>query len=151
MTLTNFNIKQKKLDTITLTNIKQTLLKFEFEESIVLKCIDDEKIDCFVIIDDVIQEEKVTNLFKYKPDVYEYSKELKDLDFKYLELENMESYQICFEFSIDKYRNSSQLIVDTFEDVFIYDGISKKPTKIKYINDVDSYFEDKIKEVKDAF
>ena len=151
MTLSNFSIKQRKLDTITLINIKQTLLEFEFENSIILRCIDDEKIDCFVEIDGEIQEERIENLFKNKPDVYEYSKDLKYLEFKDLELGNMESYRICFEYKIDKYRNSSQLIVDTSEDVFIYDNISKKPSKIKYINDIGFYFEEKIKEVKDAF
>ncbi|MEA3498913.1 MAG: type II secretion system protein [Campylobacterota bacterium] len=151
MTLSNFSLKQQKLDSVTLLNLKQNLLKFEFEDTISLKCVDDKDVECFVLIDNEIQDEKITNLFKTCPEVYEYSKEQKRIEFDDLELENLESYKICFEFKIDKYKNSSKFIVDTSDGVFIYDNISKQPKKIKYINDIDLYFDDKISEVKDAF
>ena len=150
-TLSNFSIKQSKLDSISLMNLKQVLSEFEFEEKISLHCIDDENIDCFVLIDGQIQEEKISGLFEKCPDVYEYSKDQKRIEFSDLELEKLESYPICFEYELKSDGHSSQMIVDTTEDVFIYDNISKSPKKIKYINDIGLYFDEKNGEVKDAF
>ncbi len=151
MTLSNFSIKKNTMDAITLVNLKQTLLKFDFEDKISVKCIDSENIECLVFIDGEKQEEKIDKLFKICPDVYEYSNEEKIIEFDDLELEQLERFEICFEFDIYKNGQSSQLIVDTHNGVFIYDNISKKPHRIKYINDIGLYFDEKINEVKDAF
>ncbi len=151
MTLSNFSMKQKNMDATTLTNLKQTLLKLNFEDKVSLKCINDEKIDCLVFIDGKKQDEKITELFKSCPDVYKYSKQQEKIEFNDLELEQLERFEICFEFEVYKDGHSSQLIVDTHDGVFIYDNISKEPKKIKYINDIDLYFDEKIDEVKDAF
>jgi hypothetical protein len=151
MTLANFSIKQQKLDAITLMNLKQTLHNFEFSEEITLKCIDDEDIDCLVIIDGTIQEEKIKGLFKKCPDVYEYSKDQTRLEFDSIEIKHLEVLPVCFEFKLQKNGHSSQMIVDVDDEVFIYDNISKHPHKIKYINDISYFFDDKIREVKDAF
>jgi len=45
----------------------------------------------------------------------------------------------------------SELIVELEDLVYIFNDIKNKPETIKYINDIDIYFEDKIQEVRDAF
>ncbi len=151
MTLSNFSIKQNKIHKVTLINLKQTLSKFNFNDKATIKCIDDKNIDCLIILDGIIQEERITKLFKNCPDIYEYSKEQKRLDFEDIELKNHQTVAICFEFELNKSGHSSQIIIDTSDEVFIYDNISKKPQKIKHINDIDLYFDKKINEVKNAF
>ncbi len=151
MTLSNFSMKQKNKDFVTLSNLKQSLLKFDFKDKISLKCVDDENVDCLVIIDDNIQNEKISKLFKSCPDVYEYSKDQTRMEFDDLELEQLLRLEICFEFEVNKNGYSSQMIVDTHDEVFIYDNISQKPKKIKYINDIGLYFDEKNDEVKNAF
>ncbi len=151
MTLSNFSIKQNKLNKITLSNLKQTLSKFDFNDKATIKCIDDKNIDCLVILDGMIQDERITNLFRNCPDVYEYSAKQKRLYFDDIKLKDYQALAICFEFILNKSGHSSQIIVDTNDKVFIYDNISKKPKTIKYINDINLYFNDKIDEVKNAF
>jgi len=151
MTLSNFNIKQKKLDTVTLTNLKQTLKSFEFEDTISLQCIDNKDIDCLLVIDNELQEERIKGLFKECPDVYEYSKDQIKIEFASFEIKHLEELPICFKFTLDKFDDSSSMIVETNQKVFIYDNISLKPKVIKYLNDISIYFDDKINEVKDAF
>ena len=150
-TLSNFSIKQAKLDSVTLMNLKQTLSKFEFDEKVSLHCIDDKDIDCLISIDGEIQKERITKLFEKCPDVYEYSKDQKKIEFSDLELEKLEYYPICFEYELNKNGQSSQMIVDIIGDVFIFDNISSKPKRIQYINDIGLYFDEKSNEVKDAF
>ena len=43
------------------------------------------------------------------------------------------------------------MIVDVEDDIFIFDNISQKPIKTRYINDISIYFDEKVNEVKDAF
>ncbi len=151
MTLSNFSMKQKNKNSVTLQNLKQSLLKFDFKDKISLKCVDDENVDCLVIIDDKIQNEKISKLFKSCPDVYEYSRDQTRMEFDDLELEQLLRLEICFEFEVNKNGYSSQMIVDTHDEVLIYDNISQKPKKIKYINDIGLYFDGKNDEVKNAF
>ncbi len=151
LAISNFNPQTQKEDTITLTNLKQTLSSIEFEDTISLKCIDNEEVECFISIDNEVPEEKFTGLFKRCPEVYEYSKEQKLLEFPVVKLENLEQLDICFEYTLYKNGNSSQMFIDTGDEVIIYDNISNKPNTIKYINDMSLYFDDKNNEVKNAF
>ncbi|VAY86213.1 hypothetical protein MNB_ARC-1_872 [hydrothermal vent metagenome] len=132
-------------------NIKQSLSTFDFEDTISLKCTDDKDTTCMLFIDNVQQDDKITNLFKECPQVYEYSKNQTRLEFNDIKLKNLETLSICFEFTLNKNGHSNQMIVETKDDVFIYDNISLKPTKIRFINDISYFFDDKIDEVKNAF
>ncbi len=154
--LSNLNLKQNKLDMVTLMNLKQTLNGFEFNDEIALKCIDSmqdlEYLECLVIIDGEIQKEKIEQLFKGCPQSYEYSREQKLLEFSDIKLDEFSnSLDICFEFIVNKNGDSSQMVVDMNDEVFIFDNISQKPHKIKYINDLEIYFDNKDSKVKDAF
>ncbi len=151
ITLSNFNLKQKKLDTVTLSNLKQLLSSFEYNEKINIKCINNKNIECLLFIDEKLQEEKITNLFKSCPDVYKYSKNQDRLEFDDFEFEDLSVVQVCFEFDLYKNGKSSQMIVDTGKNTYIFDNISQKPKKIKYINDIGFYFNKKDNEVKNAF
>jgi len=151
ITFSNLNVKQNKLNTITPTNIKQKLLEYDFDSKIAIKCLNNENIDCLLIIDNSIQKEKIENLFKSCPNIYEYSKDIIQIDYEDLELDQLNSAEVCFEFEVSKNQKSSQIIVETSNDVYIYDNISLKPNKLKFINDVSFYFEEKENEVRDAF
>lgn len=141
-TLSNLNFQEDKTDKMTLINLKQTLASFSFEEKINLRCVDDENIDCVILIDDVIQDEKIIGLFEKCPDVYECSRDQIRLEFL---------HPICFEFELRKNGHSSRMIVDLDDKVLIYDNISLKPKIVESMADIYNFFDDKIDEVRDAF
>ena len=144
--------KPKHPDGITLSNLKEKLLEFEFDEDITIQCLADD-FSCFVFLDDDLepQEEKIKDLFKNKPTIYSYSKELERLEFLDLELEQLQRYEIIFKYNCKKNKKCSELIVETDNLVYIFNDIKNKPKTIKYISDIDSFFDNKIQEVKDAF
>jgi hypothetical protein len=137
-------------DSITLNNLKQKLLQSDFEESILIKCIEDD-FTCFIYLDEQIQEKRTNPIFESKPTVYSYDRDYERVEFKRLELENLDSYDIVFEYECKKNKKCSELIVETDKDVYIYNALDRNPTKIDYINDVRDYFDEKINEVRDAF
>jgi hypothetical protein len=151
LALSNFNLKQSNINNSTLSSLKQTLKNFEYSDKITIRCIDDEQINCLIYIDGKKQDTQIENLFKKCPDTYEYSKEQKQLEFPDLAIGQLTYLPICFEYWVSKNSKSSQMIVGTFDDVFIFDGISPKPQKIKYINDIGLYFDEKNEEIKNAF
>jgi len=63
----------------------------------------------------------------------------------------MDYYNIVFEFHCKKNKICDEYIVHADDAITIFSNLQKKPVKLKYLNDVDQYFEDKIQEVKDAF
>lgn len=151
ISISNFNIKQNNINAITLMNLKQTLKNMNFENKIEIKCIDSKDVECLIFKDDIPQEKKVYGLFQECPTIYKYSRELKVLEFEDVQLEELERYPICFEFKLNKDERSSQMIVDTQDNVYIFDNISQVPKTIKFINDIDIYFDEKVDEVKNAF
>ena len=106
---------------------------------------------CYIFVDGVQEEKSIENLFSHKPTVYIYDKALDTVEFADLEFEKLESYEVCFEYSIDKYQKSKDMIVEVEDKVYIFNSIDRKPTVIEYLSDVSIYFEDKQEEVKDAF
>jgi len=140
----------KKTDTITLTNLKEMLLKYTFNNKIEIKCIEDDY-SCFVFIDNVLQNEKIAPLFKEKPIIYEYNQELTRIEYKDLELEQLDRYNVIFEYSCGVDKKCSNAIVETPEKVYIYDDLYAKPKIIEFISDIDDYFDNLKREVKDAF
>jgi hypothetical protein len=142
------NFKEKK--NITLTNLKQTLLQYDFNDNITIQCIEDD-FSCFVFIDDILQKEKINPLFKEVPTIYNYAKDLTRVDFNELELEQLDTYNIVFKYSCKKDKKCSEYIVELPNKVYIFNDIYTKPTTINYISDINDYFDNKIQEVKDAF
>jgi prepilin-type N-terminal cleavage/methylation domain-containing protein len=149
--ISNFNVKlSKPQDNLSLINLKNHLLKYEFQDNITIKCVDNGKL-CYILIDGAITKHQIKDLFKIRPEVYSYNKQLDMLEFADLEMEKLESFEVCFEYSIDKYLKSSDIIVQTNDKVYIFNSIHNKPIVLDYLSDVDVYFDDKQQELKDAF
>lgn len=150
-TIQNLNFKPKKLDALTINNLQEYLSKIEFDDTIRLDCIDSDDMQCLLFVDENLQKTEKISLFKECPVVYEYSKQLKTLEFRDIELKNMESYRVCFSFEMTKNKKSSQFIVQTNQKIYVFNNINNKPIILKDVSGVYDYFEDKINEVKDAF
>jgi len=140
----------KNVNNVTLFNIKDTLLKYNFNESISLKCVEDGKL-CYIVVDNDVMEDTVEDLFKEKPTVYTFSKNPETIEYEDLEVKEFETYPVCFEYTINKYQKSKDLIVEVGQKVYIFNSIYNKPTTIEYLSDIGIYFDDKLQEVKDAF
>jgi prepilin-type N-terminal cleavage/methylation domain-containing protein len=136
------------VENLTLNNLKDQLLKVDFNSTIEMQC--NTELDCFILIDNVVQEEKISHLLPSVPQVYSYKKEYSRIDFPILELENMEYYNIVFKFKCTKDQKCSEYIVDFDDSVYIYNNLKRKPTVLRYMSDVDDYFTEQIKEVQDA-
>jgi len=150
---TNFDLSfNSKKSTVTLKNLKSYLLKtYSFNEKLKLICVDDGK-DCYVLLDDeVSKNNKVENLFDERPEVYKYSASLDLISYERVTLEDQEDFEVSFEFTINKDRKSSEMIVFSEEKVYVYSALNDTPLILNYLNEVPDMFEEKISEVKDAF
>ncbi|MEA3513313.1 MAG: prepilin-type N-terminal cleavage/methylation domain-containing protein [Campylobacterota bacterium] len=140
-------------DVITLNNLKQELLKVDFEEEINIQC-NNQDLSCLVFVDGVLDEDeegKIENLFLKEPIVYKYNKNLEDIEFQDLELEQLERQNIVFKYSCKKNRKCDEMIVQTEDKVYVFNDIHNKPITLNYIDEVSDFFDDKIGEIKDAF
>ena len=147
----NFNIKSKE-EKVTLYDLEDFLLKnFEFEKSISFVCIED-KFTCFVKIDDKLQKDfKIEKFFRQKPDVYEYDKDEKRVEFKELRVDNFD-YKVIFELKINSDYKINEFIIDTLDDeVFVFNSIFTKPKRYKTLRESYEAFELNKIEVKNAF
>lgn len=142
-------VENKNTDT-SIENLKEDLFSFEFEDTVSIKCIEDD-LQCFVFLDDVIQKQKLNAFFDTNPTVYEYNNKLNIVEFEPLELEQLQSYNIVFEFTCKKNGKCDEYIIETDNKVYIFSNLNNKVDTIKYISDIDQYFDKKIQEVKDAF
>jgi len=146
-TIDNFKFKAiTKESFVNIHNLKSYLLKYNKDVKII--CINDGK-KCF-IKDSNTTIGEINNLFKTKPIVYEYNKDLKEIIFKDLELEQLDRYEVCFEYSINKYKKSDDMIVEIDNKVYIFNSIYKTPIKLDSLSEVYDYFEDSKQELKDA-
>jgi prepilin-type N-terminal cleavage/methylation domain-containing protein len=144
----NFTISTKP--NISILNIKDRLLKYDFKDNISLKCINDGAL-CYIYVDNILSKNTIKNLFKSKPTVYSYSKDLDIIEFEDLELDKLESYEVCFEYTINKYQKTKDFILEVDDKVYIFNSIQQYPISIEYLSDVGDYFDDKKEEMKDAF
>ena len=147
----NFNTKNKE-EKVTLYNLKNFLLKnFEFKKNLSFVCIE-EKFTCFVKVDDKLQKDfKIEKFFKQKPDVYEYDKDEKKVEFKELRVDNF-NYEVIFELKINSDYKTNEFIIDTLTDgVFVFNSIFTNPKVYKTLRDSYEVFEQNKIEVKNAF
>ncbi len=149
--LPKLDFSQKTTDNLTLSNIKEYLLTFDYNKSLALKCIDS-TYECYVSVDGKIKEDiLITGLFKQRPDVYSYDKEQNRLEFSRMELDTFEEHEVIFELKFNSNRKSKDLIVETSSSVFVFNALYLKPIKYEYLNDVQDGFENLVTEVKNAF
>lgn len=149
LTLGNFKLNVDTSNKISLNNLPMYLKKQEFDKTLSLKCINDGK-KCLLYIDGSIKE-KINNLFSQKPNVYTYSKDLDLIYFNDIELNELDTYEVCFEYNINKYKKSKDIIVEVGQKVYIYNSLDSNVTTLDYISDVRDYFDKKEQEVRDAF
>ncbi|MBD3841462.1 MAG: type II secretion system protein [Campylobacterales bacterium] len=146
--INSFNISSQKEEQTTLTNFKEYLLKQNYENEISIKCTDSLK--CLIFVDGVRQEQILSNIFRTKPEVYSFEKEYRRLEFPRLELENLESYEIVFDFTCKNKFECDEYILDLGSKGVILTNLENKPIEFEYFSDVRDYFEKKIEEVQDA-
>ncbi len=146
------NSVAKRAGDITLENLKEKLLKFDFQNQISVKCIEDD-FSCFIFIDGQKEpiEEKIEKLFLEKPTIYHYDKDLERVEFPDLELEQLQRYEVVFEYSCKKNNRCSELVVENQDEIYLFNDIYTKPIKLKYLSDVEDLIEKNIQEVRDAF
>jgi prepilin-type N-terminal cleavage/methylation domain-containing protein len=148
---TNLSVnKAEKKENLSLINIKKLLQGYSFEQQVQLKCVDEDN-RCFVLVDGSVVKELDTKLFEETPFIYTYDTKLDTVEFSDLELEKLETFRVVFEYSIDKYNKTKDMIVEVNDKVYIFNSIKDKPVVVDYLSDVNNYFDDKISEVKDAF
>jgi hypothetical protein len=150
----NSVVQKSKIDNkkVTLNNLKNRLLQYDFEKDIVIKCIKDD-LSCYVFLDNNKKEEKkkIDNLFNVIPQVYSNTKELDRLEFLDLNLEQLQRYEVFFEFSCKRDGRCSEIVVEFPNNVLVFNNIYKTALKFKELNDIDDMFDEMEKEVLDAF
>ncbi len=150
-----FNMQTKEKTTKekpTLVNLKTFLLNnFVFTNNLKFVCIDEGN-TCYVLSDGtLVKHTSFKDFFINKPEVYQYSKSLDILEFKRIKLNKEHMYSAYFEFNINKDRKSDDMIVYDDDKVYIYNAIYDNPIILNDLNDIADFFDNKIKEVKNAF
>lgn len=147
----SFKIKKDEIK-LSLDNLQEVLIKdFQFQKEIAFLCIE-EGFECFIKIDGVLNEESIVkNFFKNKPSVYEYNKEQKILEFRQVNINNL-NQNIIFELKINGDYKINEFILDTDEEkVYVFNSIFKEPKVFNSLNEVLDFFENNELEVRDAF
>jgi prepilin-type N-terminal cleavage/methylation domain-containing protein len=146
----NLNIKSYvEQDVLNFKNIHNFLTKYSYESKITLKCTNED--GCFIVSDGSIVEQIENKLFKGEPVVYHYHKNLDVKEFSRLELENLESYDVVFEYEINKDGISKDMIVEVDEKVYIFNSFKNQVIDMNYTSDIADYFDKKDEKVRDAF
>lgn len=147
----SFNIKEQN-QKLELDNLKDFLLKkFSFKKDLSFLCID-EDFSCYVKVDGKLDKDfKIEKFFKIKPEVYEYDKNERKMEFKELRVDNF-NYDVIFELKINSDFKTNEFIVDTFENkVYVFNSIFTKPKIYNSLNESFETFNIQEIEVKDAF
>ncbi len=147
----NFKIKNEN-NNFSLSDIKEYMKKnINFENEVLFVCIED-NFDCFFKIDNVINtDSKISNIFKTKPEVYEYNKIEKKLEFDSIRINDV-NYDVIFELKISDDFKINELILDTLEDkVYVFNNIYSKAKIYESLSEVFELFNKNEIEVRDAF
>ena len=149
-----FNIQTKSQtikDKPSLANLKTFLYKnFVFTNNLKFVCIYEGN-TCYVLSDGILAKDaSFKDFFKDKPEVYKYNKYLDMLEFKRIKLNKEHMYSVYFEFNINKDRKSDDMIIYNDDKVYIYNAIYDNPIILNNLNDIADFFDNKIKEVKNA-
>lgn len=146
--LVKFNILSPEKQQLTLENIKSHLLTYDFEDSISLKCTDEK--ECFLYLDDEIQEEKVKLTILDNIEVYKYDDTLTQVFFKDIEPEELQTYGVLFELTIDKDKKHKDMIVLNGDSFYIFNSIYKSPILLSSSSDINDFFYNLKEEVKNS-
>ena len=150
--LPSFNLKKEKEYKVSLSNIKEFMLKrFSYEETLSLVCFDDGSKECYIFIDDNINKDiKIKNLFTQIPAVYNYGETLSSYEFRKIRFDNID-YEPFFELRISSDKKHKDIIVDTLDEkVYLFSPIFKNAKKYKNTNEIIEKFSENEIEVRDA-
>lgn len=149
----NNTFKMKKDEKkVTLLNLKEYLLNnFEFEKELSFLCIE-ENFSCYMKIDGILNKDfKITKFFKTKPDIYEYKKDERKVEFEELRVDNT-NHNVIFELKINSDYKTNEFIADTLDSgVFVFNSIFTKPKIYKSLYESMDTFKINQEEVKNAF
>lgn len=146
----SFKVKKSEIR-LDFYNLKEYLLRnFEFKNELKLSCIE-EDLMCYIIVDGKANENlKIQKFLKKVPDVYKYNADRIKVDFGELKVNYM-NYKVIFELKIDRDYKTNEFIVDTQDNIFVFNSILAKPMLYKSLDESMEVFNiNKIK-VKDAF
>lgn len=146
----SFKVKRSEIK-LDFYNLKEYLLRnFEFKNELKLSCIE-EDLMCYIIVDGKANENlKIQKFLKKVPDVYKYNADRVKVDFGELKVNYM-NYKVIFELKIDRDYKTNEFIVDTQDNIFVFNSILAKPMLYKSLDESMEVFNiNKIK-VKDAF
>lgn len=146
LTSLKFNTTDQK--NITLDNLKQNLIKKEFTKTISLKCSNELEY-CFLYIDNTLQEEKFNLINSKNIESYQYDNTNTQINFQDIEPKELERYNVNFEITLDKDLKHTDMIIYDQNKYYIFNNIKKKPIIMESLSDIDDYFYDLKKEVKD--
>lgn len=147
----SFNLKKEE-EKVELLNLKDFLLEnFVFEKNLSFVCIE-ENFSCFVKVDnELFKDFEIKHFFKIKPNVYEYNKDERNLEFNELRINNF-NYKVIFELKIDSDYKTNEFILDTLDNkVFVFNSIFTKPKIYESLDETFRTFNQKQIEVSDAF
>ncbi len=123
---------------ITLKTIKQHLLTYDFNESIFLKCTDEQR--CFLYIDGDLQSIDIKLDIPQDIEVYKYNNNMERLGFKDIEIKELERYNVVFELTIDSDKKHKDMIVLNNNNLYIFNSIYKEPIILNSFSDLNDYF-----------
>lgn len=146
--INKFDLNANKNEQINLQNMKKTLLNYEYEQNIAFKCTQDD--GCFLFIDGVKQEQNFKSIFSQTPTVYTYEKDFKTIEFPRLELEDLESYDIVFDFTCYSDFECSEYILEVDSKGYIISNLQREIQVFAYFSDIKEYWQEMIDEVNDA-
>ncbi len=146
----NFMIK-KQNNKLLLSDIKEHMKNnIDFKNEVSFVCLDD-SFDCYFKIDgNINNDSKTANVFSIKPEVYEYYKNERRVDFDSIYIDDI-NYDVVFELKMTDDFKVKELIVDTLEDkVYVFNNLYTKAKIYNSLNNVFELFNSNEIEVKDA-
>lgn len=142
--------KSEPKKSFDMLNLKKELLNIEYEKTIHIVCTEND-LGCFIFRDGELLEQKIQKFFTSIPEVYLYNEDFTLKEYPLLELENLESYNVVFEYSCNKQQKCSESIVFAENKWYILNDIYTKPQILNERSDVENYFQERREEVKNAF
>jgi len=134
-------INKHNTNPISLDNLYQFLINFDYSHTISLKCIDDKDYSCFVFADGHKISKKF-KLFDSLPTIYVNDSLATKKYFDNLEIDDI-STEIVFDFTIDRYKKYQSFILSYKDKFYLYNPIYLYPKKYDLLSIITDENEEK--------